>query len=134
MLALFTLGQSETLLGNHREGVATLEQAVALTERDPFFLGLLGWGLGAAGRRSEAQAIRAEMKERALRGHVAPFSMALAQLGCGEPEQALLLLEKSYDERDSFLISSPVEGMFLELRGTPRFAALLERLREATPA
>jgi tetratricopeptide (TPR) repeat protein len=134
VLALFTLGQSETLLGNHREGVAALERAVELTGRDPFFLGLLGWALGAAGRRSEALAIRAEMKERALRGHVAAFAMALAQLGSGEPEQALASLERSYDERDSFLISSPVEGMFLELRGTPRFAALLERLREATPA
>jgi serine/threonine-protein kinase len=134
VLALFTLGQAETLLGNHDSGVAALERAVALTSRDPFFLGLLGWGLGAAGRRSEAVAVRAEMKERALRGHVAAFATALAELGAGDPEQALTWLDRSYDERDSFLVSSPVEAMFLELRGTPRFAALLERLRQPGPA
>jgi serine/threonine-protein kinase len=128
VLALFTLGQAETLLGNHDEGIAALERAVALTRRDPFFLALLGWALGVAGRRSDAALLRAEMKERSARGHVAPFSMALAHVGCGDAELALDCLESSYDERDSFLISIGVEAMFLELRESPRFAALLERL------
>jgi serine/threonine-protein kinase len=134
VLALFTLGQSETLLGRHDEGVAALTKAADLNRRDPFFLALLCWSLGAAGRGDDAAALRAEIVGRAERDHVAPFSMALAHLGCGDAERALEGLERSFEERDSFLGSLGVEGMFLSLRPHPRFAALMARLRLPPPA
>jgi hypothetical protein len=60
--------------------------------------------------------------------------MALAHLGCGDAERALEGLERSFEERDSFLGSLGVEGMFLSLRPHPRFAALMARLRLPPPA
>jgi serine/threonine-protein kinase len=133
VLALFTLGQAETLLGRQEEGVAAMRKVAELTQRHPFFLGLLGWSLGTAGERAEVESLLREADERASRGHVSPFSLALLHLGLDDAERALDCLERGYGERDSFVASVGVDAMFSRLWSHSRFAALLERLRLPGP-
>jgi hypothetical protein len=46
----------------------------------------------------------------------------------GDREQAFEWLEKSYQERDAFLVFLPILPEFRNLHGDPRFADLLRRI------
>jgi hypothetical protein len=47
-----------------RKAVAAGEHGIAVTQRAPFFVGVLGWTLAAAGRSDEARAILDELRAR----------------------------------------------------------------------
>ena len=54
--------------------------------------------------------------------------IATLHAALGEKDQALALLDKASDERDTLLILLKVEPMFDPLRSDPRFTVLLRRV------
>jgi tetratricopeptide (TPR) repeat protein len=113
-------------LGRFDEGIGLATQAAALTRRAPFFLGLLGWALGSAGRRVEARSVLEELRAQpeASRSYV-PEAWVLATLG--ETEAAFARLDQAEAEYQAFLHFAGLPAFDL-LRADPRFAAMLERL------
>jgi eukaryotic-like serine/threonine-protein kinase len=80
------------------------------------------------GRTDEARAMLAELSLRRKERYVSPWALASIHAGLGEKDEALLWLERAFDERDSSLVWLKVHPRFDILRGEPRFQALLARL------
>ena len=63
--------------GRHEEAVVRLRRAVELTQRGPLIVGMYARALALAGRREEALALRAELRDRAQREYVGPAAMLM---------------------------------------------------------
>jgi len=63
--------------GRHEEAVARMRRTVELTQRAPLIVGMYARALALAGRREEALALRAELRDRAQREYVGPAAMAM---------------------------------------------------------
>jgi serine/threonine-protein kinase len=100
---------------------------LAFGDSIPFMLGPLGYHLGLAGRRTEAQLVLAKLAELGKRQYVSTMWTAYVRLGLGDRAGALDALEFSARNRDAdhFLIGV---GEFEALRGEPRYEAVLQRM------
>ena len=96
----------------------------------PYMVGPLGYYLGLAGRRTEAQTVLESM-ERATSEGVGGLEMWIAyvRLGLGDRAGALDALERSAAKREGLELSYWLSvGEFEALRGEPRYEALLKRV------
>jgi hypothetical protein len=111
-------------MGDPARALATLDQvAVPLSARGQLF----GYLCGIQGRRQEARNLLTELQRRARSGYVSPQHFAVVHLGLGEHEQALLLLEKAYEERAFEVLT--FSGLIADaLLDNPRFQQLLHRM------
>ena len=125
-LALWTSGIAKVATGAFGEGIDELSTAVRLSRRGAFVLGILGWGLAAAGRRGEARAILDELNARAEPAPpVVPEAWIRAALG--DTDGAWDVLRCAEEESQAILFFTGM-APFDPLRADPRFAALVERL------
>jgi TolB-like protein/DNA-binding winged helix-turn-helix (wHTH) protein len=148
------LGRALAMNGSVEEGIAQIERTLELypthalalswlatiyaTERrydeaiDAFTRGGddggLGHALAAAGRRDEALAVLARLEQRARERYVPPFSLALVQVGLGDHNAALAILERGLTIRDPAMSGLAVDARFAPLASDPRFQSVLERI------
>jgi serine/threonine-protein kinase len=118
-------------LGRFEAGIAAGEHGVAVARRAPFFVGVLGWALAAAGRDGEARKILEELRARPA-GSPTVVSEAWLLGTLGEIDDAFEVLARAEEEHQGLLSYTGLAG-FDPLRSDPRFAALMRRL-ELTPA
>ena len=85
----------------------------------------LGYGYAVTGRKREAQAVLAALKEEAAKSYISPQKFALIYLGLGDKERALDFLEKSFADRGSLDLFLLTTKWFDPLRTEPRFQAIL---------
>ena len=76
----------------------------------------------------QAQKILEEIEERARHEYVEPTEMALANIAVGNTDEALMWLEKAYEEHSTWLIFMNEHASFDSLRGDPRFQQLLRKI------
>jgi TolB-like protein/Tfp pilus assembly protein PilF len=126
--AHWSLGIAYQLKGQLNDAIAEYRKAVELNN-DPYVLGLLGQAYARARQREEAQKILARLSEEAQSRYVHAYSFALMYLALGDKERAIDEIERAYRERagsDVFLIK--VDPMLDDLRGDPRFEALVQKV------
>jgi TolB-like protein/cytochrome c-type biogenesis protein CcmH/NrfG len=125
-LALWCSGMAKVATLRFDEGVAALENAAEHSRRGGFFLGVLGWGLAASGRRDEAQAV---LEELGSRPEPAPtvVSEAWTRAALGDIEGAWRVLGRAEEEQQAILYFAGMPP-FDPLRVDPRFGGFLERL------
>jgi Flp pilus assembly protein TadD len=113
-------------LGRTGEGTARAERAVVVSQRGPYFLGLLGWALATSGRLDAARTILDEMRARPAG---APTAVSEAWLlgALGEVDAAFDVLARAEAEYQPFLYYTGAPA-FDPLRADARFTALLARL------
>jgi TolB-like protein/DNA-binding winged helix-turn-helix (wHTH) protein/Tfp pilus assembly protein PilF len=113
--------------GRHAEAIAQLDTLVAATQRHPLSVSLLAGVKALSGEKAEARKLLQEVNGMAAKQYVPPTWLVLAYLGLGDHNRALDLLDKAYEERDSYLLwlTSPLTD---PLRGNPRFLSLLKRM------
>jgi serine/threonine protein kinase/tetratricopeptide (TPR) repeat protein len=80
------------------EAVADIEQAVALTDRAPFYVGILGHCYGRAGMSSNALALLDDLNRQSLETYVPPQCYVYIHAGLGERVKALEYQEKAYED------------------------------------
>lgn len=119
--AHFSLATVYTLRHDYEKAIAHARKASELRGGRP--QPILGYALGMAGRRAEANEVLEDLKQR---GDVTPFGMAIVYLGLGNRDAVFPLLQKGIDER-SYALRLKVEPMLDPIRSDPRFAALLRR-------
>jgi tetratricopeptide (TPR) repeat protein len=129
-LALWGSCMALVALGRFDEGFGVAARAASVTQRAPFFVGLLGWALASTGRSSAARRAVEELRAQpaASRASV-PEAWVLAALG--DTDAAFARLQVAEAEYQAFLAFAGLPAID-PLRDDPRFAALLVRL--ALPA
>ena len=89
----------------------------------------LGHAYAMSGKKAEARAVLAELKQRSQQEYVPADSIALVYAGLGEKDEAFTWLEKAYEDHAFKMAWLKVEPQWDSLRSDPRFADLLRRMR-----
>jgi TolB-like protein/DNA-binding winged helix-turn-helix (wHTH) protein/Flp pilus assembly protein TadD len=122
------LGLSYMEKAMFEEAIAELQKAVTLPGGSPFALAPLGYAHGIADRKREALKVLNQLRVLSEERYISSVDMALVQVGLGENEKALNLLEKAYEEGAYRLTWLKVDPRFGPLRDDPRFQSLLRRM------
>ena len=132
MLAAWSRGSSLVGLGRYEEAVESFELAADLTRRGAHVLGALGFGLAKAGRRSEAEAVLAELSAGGPDAPT-PVSEIWTHAALGNFDAAWKALSRAESERQMMLLFLGMPGWDV-LRSDPRFDDLLARMGLPAPA
>ena len=88
----------------------------------------MGWACALAGQRDVALRILQVLEQRREHGYAHPYWIAAIYVGLGDLDQAMVWLEKGYDERDGLMPGINKLFAWDALRDNPRFQALLRRM------
>ena len=112
----------------YAEAIATFQKSVELST-SPLMLASLGHAYAIAGRRGEAQKILVQLDNLSKQRYVSAYDRAAIYVGLGESEQALVWLERAYQEHSQFMIYLNTDPRFDSLRNNARFQDLFRRLK-----
>jgi TolB-like protein/Tfp pilus assembly protein PilF len=127
-LAHYYLGEVLQFKGRLSEAIAEFQKAFELNN-DPYSLAMLGQAYARNGQRDEAQKILARLNEEAKSHYVAPYALALVQIALGDKDRAIEELERAYAQGETnYLFAIKVDPMLDDLRGDPRFEALVQKI------
>jgi TolB-like protein/Flp pilus assembly protein TadD len=122
------LGWAYTQRGMYREAIAECEKALSIVDA-PWILGSLGCTYALADRRDAAEQVLVQLKERAQRGYVSPYDLAVLYASLGDRKEGLAHLEAAYKERSGVLIWGLQNDPRLDrLRAESAFLSLLRRV------
>jgi TolB-like protein/DNA-binding winged helix-turn-helix (wHTH) protein/Flp pilus assembly protein TadD len=126
--AHFVLGQGYEQKSMPGKAIDELQRAVSLSGGSSLYVSSLAHAYATAGRRAEAERLLRQMNERARHTYVPSFDIAIIHAGLGQRDQALVWLEKGYQERSAWMVWLKVDPRFDVLRSDPRFQDLLRRV------
>jgi TolB-like protein/Tfp pilus assembly protein PilF len=138
-----SFANSHGLLGNVLENKGNLKEAIVAYEKsnslgaDPIAAADLARAYLLVGRKAEAQQLWDKLKALSERQYVPAYSLALVQSAFGDKDEAVRLLEKSYQDHAPF--DSADLGWILidhrldDLRGDPRFKQLITVIFSGKP-
>ena len=95
---------------------------------DAYLLAATGDAYARLGKRTDAQKTIEKLRELSKQRYVPTFAMAIIHIGLGEKEQALELLEKSYENREDTMTWLNSDPILDDLRAEPRFQDLVRRV------
>jgi eukaryotic-like serine/threonine-protein kinase len=112
----------------YREAVVDMERSATLSNRTPFYLGMLGLCYGESGMREQALGLVPELDSQARETYVPPQAYVFIYKGLGEREQALKYQERAYaDGASPFNYLTPSIRDFYAL--DPHHKKRLEQMR-----
>jgi serine/threonine-protein kinase len=115
-------------MGRYGEAIELLKKGRALAPDVPSLFGALGQAHALAGQAADARAVLDEMAALAKTVHVPSTAFALTHLGLGDKERALEWLEKGCAAHELTVAALKVHPAYDELRGEPRFEALVKTI------
>src|SRR5437762_3784766 len=92
------LGQAYENKGQLAEAIVQYEKAAQLNP-DPAIQASLARAYALAGRKEEARKILDKLTTASRQGYIPAYSLAVIHLSLGDKQEALRLLEKSYEDR-----------------------------------
>jgi tetratricopeptide (TPR) repeat protein len=99
LVGLYVLGLAYTMKRQYAEAALLIEQAVALSGRAPFYLGLLGLVYGEMGKPEKVDAIVAELDEQRAKGrYIPPHCYVYIYVGLRDFDRALEWQDKACDD------------------------------------
>ena len=131
--ALWTRGSNLRFLGRHSESIAIFERLVESQRRLPFYVGLLGASLAAAGQKSQAEELLHELQTNDGQKRGASLDIANVLSALGDDNGTLAALERAREERNALLWARIYWPDYLRLRDQPRWKILAQRLGRAAP-
>jgi len=123
------LATTLALQGELAEAERMLRDAMTLPAAGAYTKATLGWVRARAGKRAEAEALLHELEAAEQEGYVSSVAFAIVHIGLNNIDQALDWAERAYEERRGWLAYLKVNPMLDPLRGSPRFEALVRRMR-----
>ena len=124
------LGMAYQQKGMVKEAIAEFRKASS--EDSSEAIAALGHAYGIAGKRDEARQIIIQLtqpsKQPSKLRYISPYDVAVAYTGLGEGDNALLWLEKAYEEHAWSCVKMITEPRLDSLRSTPRFQSLIGRI------
>jgi TolB-like protein/Tfp pilus assembly protein PilF len=123
------LGQTLQCSGDLKGATAEYAKAVELDPDDTGYRSYLAQAYARGDRRAEAEQILADLTAIAQTRYVGPYSFALIYLALGDKEKATERFEEAYRERIGTDVGFiHVDPMLDDLRGYPRFEALVQKV------
>jgi tetratricopeptide (TPR) repeat protein len=95
---------------------------------EPYSQGVLGQACARAGLRDEAQKILTDLEEQARTKFVTGYSIAMIRLALGDKNGAISALEIAAEQHGSEILNVQADPTFADLRGDPRFEALIRKI------
>jgi DNA-binding winged helix-turn-helix (wHTH) protein/TolB-like protein/Flp pilus assembly protein TadD len=114
--------------GMYREAVAEARRAQQLTDESSQPTSLLGYALAKSGSPVEARSVLGALLKLSKERYIPPYHIALIYNGLNESDKTLEWLERGFQQRDPRMVFLKVEPKWDNLRGEPRFIALLKRM------
>jgi TolB-like protein/DNA-binding winged helix-turn-helix (wHTH) protein/Tfp pilus assembly protein PilF len=107
-----------------------LEDAEAYRRREnaPWSLVMIAYVSGRSGDQAKGRLALKQLQQPGRNGPLDTLAFAVAYIGMGENDKALLGLEKAYREHSSSLTALKVDPIYDPLRGEPRFQELVRRI------
>ena len=110
-------------MGRHAEA----QRALAPDTLDLLYLTSLAHAYARAGRKHEARATLARLKEASATRHVSAYHVAVVYIALGDTTSGLDWLERAYDEQSPWIGYMRVDPRVDSVRSQPRFRSLLQR-------
>jgi tetratricopeptide (TPR) repeat protein len=110
-----------------QDALVELRKSVALGETHPG-LGILGYAQAVAGKREQALETLTKLVALEQPGTSFETEKAAVYVGLGEIERALDLLEKAFEQKESWLLLSHGFPIFDPLKSNPRYIKLIEKM------
>jgi tetratricopeptide (TPR) repeat protein len=127
-VAHLRLGRTYMQKGMYEEALTEFQEAITLSGGSTDMIAALGHAQAVSGRKGLAEQTLQQLKAISKERYVSTYEIAIIYLGLGQKEQALDLLEKSYDERSSYLIYLRVDPRLDPLWPDPRFTTRLKKM------
>jgi pentatricopeptide repeat protein len=127
-LAHYYLGMALQLKGRLKEAIPEFQKAVELNH-DPYSMSMLVQAYARNGQTDEARKLLAHLNEMAKSAEVPEYALATAYTSLGEKERAIQALEHGFaGGNKSYLFLLPGDPLLDDLRGDPRFDALVQKI------
>jgi TolB-like protein/Flp pilus assembly protein TadD len=121
------------LKGKLPEALAEFRTATASID-EPYAVSLLAQACARAGLRDEAERILRDLEERSKTKFVSGWSIAVIRLSLGDKDGAIAALQTGFDQHAPEILTLKYDPLLDDLRGDPRFEALVQRLLGGKPA
>ncbi len=126
-VAHYYLGEALQFKGKLAGAIAEFQKAYD-SNNDPFSLAMLGQAYARQGKTDEAQKVLARLRERAKSQYISPYAFAVVLTALGDKAHAIDELEHGYDDTGFYISLIKVDPLFDDLRGDPRFDALVQKV------
>ena len=126
-VAHYYLGEALQFKGKLAGAIAEFQKAYD-SNNDPFSLAMLGQAYARQGKTDEAQKVLARLREQAKSQYISPYAFAVVLTALGDKARAIDELEHGYDDTGFYISLIKVDPLFDDLRGDPRFDALVQKV------
>ncbi len=127
-VAHYYLGGAFQFKGKLTEAIAEYQKSAELNDDDQYSLAMLGQAYAREGQMDDARRVLARLSEKPKSRYVAPYALAVVLTALGDKAHALDELEHGYDEGGFYISLITVDPFFDDLRGQPRFEALVQKI------
>jgi len=122
------LGDSYVQMGLHEQGLAELQTAASQSGNSALYLAQVAVAHAAAGRKTEALRIIAQLQMIAVAQYVSPYGLAQIYAALNDKEQTFKWLQAAYDDRAVWMSYLAVDPVFDGFHSDQRFQDLLLRV------
>jgi TolB-like protein/Tfp pilus assembly protein PilF len=123
------MGRAYALMGDYSEALRMLGKGRAIAGDMSNILAATGEILARSGQTEAARTALADLHQRAAGQYVPYTCFAIVHLGLGERDESLTWLERAVEQRALPLVATNAHPIYDDLRGEPRFEAVLRRMR-----
>jgi DNA-binding winged helix-turn-helix (wHTH) protein/Flp pilus assembly protein TadD len=126
--ARWVAGLALAQLGRLADAAKELQQAVALSGGSPYALSAQAYVHALAGHKPQAARILKDLNRLSAERYVSPHSIAHVHIALGDHDAAMQWLERSFEDRDDYLVLLNADPFLDPLRDDPRIHDLARRV------